>query len=198
MPEFMEVFLGFGIGFLLLVVLPVTLGLRIWHRITPHTTLEEAQTLRFLGLNLIEPAVNSFVVAGLIWLSKPIFIRYLMHTHSELLWPSFTAALGVTLPMLVLLLPLIGWNSVNQRCQAINRQLVLLGLLRWGVTIMTLIWVPALLGGIVLFIGSLVWCKSKSRQLAGTGFKAVGLGPEGVMVGELQDFAVSTPPNGRP
>jgi hypothetical protein len=196
----MEAIFGFGVGFLFLVVLPLTLGIRIRKAVTLRTSPAEEQTLRFLGLNLIEPAVNIFVVPALMFLLQPDFIRDLMNEFSTPFWPSFGVALGLTLPMAVLLLPLIGWNSVDRRCRWINRQLVGLGLLRWGVTALTLIWPPALIGGILIFISSLVWVSIKARQIAdptSSRFKPIGLGPEGVMVGELGDFKLGNQPDVR-
>ncbi len=156
---------------IVVAALPITLGQRIWKSSVASTSPAEAQTLRFLGMNLIEPALNIFLVGGLLWLFEPSFVPYL---GESLRWVAFFQTLALTLPMAVLLVPLIGWNSNHAGCRRINRQLVALGLLRWGVTALSLIWLPALLAGIGIFIGSLVWVSQQAN----------GIRPEDVVAGE--------------
>ena len=153
--------------------LSLTLGLRIWHSSSLGRNPAETRTLWFLGLNLGEPAVNMPVVTGLVLLMEPLILNAMLD-DLFVPWAWFGLALGQTLPMAVLLLPVLGWNSTNAACRRINRRLVALGLLRWGVTALTLIWPPAFFAGILIFGGSLAWV---SKQ-------ATALGSENMMVGE--------------
>jgi hypothetical protein len=169
-------------------------GVRIWKTSRARTNPAEAQTLRFLGLNLIEPALNAFLVPGLVWLLRPHFWDYLMEADGPFRF-SLGQALVVTLPVaLLLLLPLIGWNSVDQRCRRINRRLVGLGLARWGVTAIVLSAPFFMFLGMIGLGFSLHWIKQQAQHP----YQAVGLGPEGVMVGELHDFGISNQSNIRP
>ena len=184
---------GVWIGCLVMVVRSGMHGVRIWKTSRAHRNPAEAQTLRFLGLNLIEPALNAVLVPGLVWLLRPYFWDYLMEADGPFRFSSGQALL-VTLPVaLLLLLPLIGWNSADQRCRGINRRLVGLGVLRWGVTAIVLASPFFMFLGLYLLVFSLGWIKQQAQHP----YQAVGLGPEGVMVGELQDFGASNPPNVR-
>jgi hypothetical protein len=145
--------------YLIPIAVAVTIGVQIWRSGAAQMSAEEKRTLRFLGLNLIEPGINVFAVTGLMLLFQPDFVQeaYFSVMPPPPLWESFVPALGLTLPMAVLLLPGLAWNSANWECRQINRRLVALGLLRWGVSALTLIWQPALLAGMAIFVGSVLW-----------------------------------------
>jgi hypothetical protein len=113
---------------------------------------------------LIEPGINVLAVTGLMLLFQPHFVSqaYFSVTPPPPLWGSFGPALLLTLPMALLLLPIKGWNSPDWECRQINRRLVALGLLRWGVSALTLIWQPALLAGMAIFVGSVLWVSRRA------------------------------------
>jgi hypothetical protein len=145
--------------YLMPIVVVATIGIRIWRSGAAHVDGAEKQTLRFLGLNLIEPAINMFVVIGLIVLFKAHFVEeaYFSAIPPPPLWGSFGPALLLTLPVAVLLLPIKGWNSPHAGCRQINRELVAIGLLRWSMSALTLIWSMALWAGMAIFVGSVWW-----------------------------------------
>jgi hypothetical protein len=145
--------------YLIPIAVAATIGIGIWRSGAAHVDGAEKQTLRFLGLNLIEPGINVFVVTGLIVLFEANFVEetFFSALPPPPLWGSFGPALFLTLPISVLFLPLKGWNSPDWECRQINRQLVALGLLRWEVSALTLIWQPALLAGVAVFAGSVWW-----------------------------------------
>jgi hypothetical protein len=149
--------------YLVPIAVAATIGIGIWRSGAAQMSEEEKRTLRFLGLNLVEPGINVLAVTGLMLLFQPDFISHLIKLElgSAPLWTYFGPALGLTLPMAVLLLPGLGWNSADWECRQINRQLVALALLRWGMSALTLIWLPGLLGGMTIFVGSILWV---SRQ----------------------------------
>jgi hypothetical protein len=78
---------------------------------------ERGLTLRFLALSLCEPLVNSIIISMLLL--------------PAMLLPGSLAIILVTLPMVMLLLPMGGVNFPPPY-QHINRHLFRLGLLRWG------------------------------------------------------------------
>ena len=187
--------LGFGIIILLMlvVVLPLFSGGRIrkYGNYYPHGS--ERTTLGFLALNMMEPAINVFVMSGLLVVIQPDFFEHVIGSSGPI-WDSFGAALAVTFPVSILLLPVLGWNDPHSQCRRINRSLVFIGLIRWGITAFTFIWLPAIILGLVVFIASLVWVNAKAKQITSLGGKAIGVGPDGVTVGELSDFSQSHQP----
>lgn len=150
--------------YLIPIAVAATIGIGIWRSGAGHIDGAEKQTLRFLGLNLIEPGINVFVVTGLIVLSKARFFEeaHFSVTPPPPLWGAFVPALLLTLPVAVLLLPIKGWNSPNAGCRQINRELVAIGLLRWSVSALTLIWSMGLWVGIAVFAGSVWWVKRQA------------------------------------
>jgi hypothetical protein len=149
--------------YLIPIAVAATIGIGIWRSGAAHRSAEEKRTLRFLGLNLIEPGINVFAVTGLIVLVESHFVEqaFFSSLPPPPLWGSFVPALVLTLPMAVLFLPIKGWNSPDWECRQINRQLVVIGLLRWGVSALTLIWSTAIMAGMAIFVGSVLWV---SRQ----------------------------------
>jgi hypothetical protein len=151
---------------------------------------EREQALRWAGGNLIEPAINVFVVSGLMLLFIRQYIK--MVDIDGPTWGMLPQMLLVTLPILILLKPLRGWNSSDEPSRDLNRVLVGIGVLRWAVTVFSLIYPPAVLLGLVVLMISLMVILSMADDIANPvplrGI-AVGLGPEGVRVAPLGDFS---------
>jgi hypothetical protein len=151
---------------------------------------EREQALRWAGGNLIEPAINAFVVSGLMLLFIRQYIK--MVDIDRPTWGMLPQMLLVTLPILILLKPLRGWNSSDEPSRDLNRALVGIGVLRWAVTVFSLIYPPAVLLGLVVLMISLMVILSMADDIANPvplrGI-AVGLGPEGVRVAPLGDFS---------
>ncbi len=103
---------------LALLLVPARRGRALW-RMAGATSGESATALRFMALNLCEPLVNTFVVLGLIWVVDTLSIDEL------------PIAL-VTLPMAVLLLPILGVRAQDSFVRATNIRTLMLGMVRWA------------------------------------------------------------------
>jgi hypothetical protein len=180
-------------GFVIAVLVLSSLGygISLIRQSRRQITPERRQTLRWAGGNLIEPAINIFVVYGLITIFLPGYVNVL-NDHSPT-WHLIPRVLLVTLPILVLLKPVLGWDSGDAPSRKLNRAMVWLGLLRWGGTILGLIFVPAILLGIIIHFCSLMIITGMAASVINPTPQhvygiAVGLGPDGVRVAPLGDF----------
>ena len=91
-----------------------------------------AMTLRLLALNLIEPAINSIVITGLVFYatdSSNGFFRPLEHGFL-IAAPMIILIAG---PIIRLLLPILHTTSHDTVCRAITIKLAMLGMLRLSV-----------------------------------------------------------------
>ena len=84
---------------------------------------EYAMTLRFLGLNLCEPLINTYLI---------IFLLYQYYGWEHLLFL-------VNLPMIVLTIPALGLWFSDPFYRDKSKQILLLGLGRWGINILILL-----------------------------------------------------------
>jgi hypothetical protein len=184
-----------GIPVILAVVqmgLALVAGIKIWrsaqHQIGPRRT-----TLRLLGFNLIEPTSSAVLIVLLLYVSAG---RYWDYGLME--WGGIPYAVAITLPVSLLLLPFAWAASSDPIARAVNIKLGILGIVRWAVTAITFVIPFAMILGLIVLGFSLRWVKQQAYQTVGAHYQAVGLGPEGVMVGELHDFGSSNQPHIRP
>ena len=104
-----------------------SIGLRAWQR-AQKCSGEASQTFRFIALNLCEPLINTFLILVLsLLLLASLFFHPSTDQYIYLL---------LTLPMAVLLLPVQGIHFQNPLYRKVNRQLLLLGLARWGLNVL--------------------------------------------------------------
>jgi hypothetical protein len=182
--------LFYGVVSIVLVLFSLGSGISLVRQSRRQITPERRQTLRWAGGNLIEPAINIFVVYGLIATFIPRYGNSLNHGPA---WHLIPRVLLVTLPILILLKPLLGWDSADTASRNLNRAMVWLGLFRWGGTILGLIFPPAVLLGIIIHFCSLMIITGMapsvinptSQQVYGI---AVGLGPKGVRGAPVGEF----------
>jgi hypothetical protein len=182
----------YGIIIVVLVLFSLGFGIRLTRQSRDQFTPERRQTLRWAGGNLIEPAINIIVVYGLMTIFLPDYVN-LLNDHSPT-WDLIPRVMLVTLPILILLKPLLGWNSADPPSRNLNRAMVGLGLLRWGGTILGLIFAPAVLLGIIIHFCSLMIITGMAASVINPTPQhvygiAVGLGPEGVRVAPVGDFS---------
>jgi hypothetical protein len=189
------------IGIPIAVLVALGYGISLIRRSRRESMAERRQALRWAGGNLIEPSINVFVVCGLMLLFLNQYAkRYVNLTYGSPagpLWDLTPQAMLVTLPILILLKPLLGWNSSDEPSRDLNRAMIGIGLLRWAVTVFSLIYPPAILMGLVVLAISMMVIVSMADAVANPdplrGI-AVGLGPQGVMVGDVAKF----PDQGQP
>ena len=68
-----------------------------------------------------------------------------------------------------------------------------MGAVRWAVTALTFMQ-PLVMGlGLIVLGFSISWVKRQAAAVAQPAYRAIGVGPEGVMVGELSDFSPQGP-----
>jgi hypothetical protein len=190
------------IGVPIAVLFALGCGLGLIRQGNQEITAEREQALRWAGGNLSEPAVNMFVVFGLMLIVLNQYAeRYtsLNHTYAPgPLWDLTPQAMLVSLPILILLKPLRGWNSSDEPSRDLNRALVGIGVLRWAVTVFSLIYPPAILMGLVVLAISVMVIMSMADAVVNPdpvrGI-AVGLGPEGVKVAQVNDFSRDDQPS---
>jgi hypothetical protein len=186
----LQLLMLYGIVIVVLVLFSLGYGISLIRQSRRQITPERRQTLRWAGGNLIEPAINIFVVYGLIATFIPSYGNSLNHGPA---WHLIPRVLLVTLPILILLKPLLGWDSGDSPSRKLNRAMVWLGLLRWGGTILGLIFVPAVLLGIIIHFCSLMIITGMAAGVINPTPQhvygiAVGLGPEGVRVAPVGKF----------
>jgi hypothetical protein len=178
------------------VLVALGFGVRLIRQGNQEITAEREQALRWAGGNLSEPAINVFVVFGLMLVFLNQYAkRYVDLSYSSTagpLWDLTPQAMLVTLPILILLKPLRGWNSSDEPSRDLNRALVGIGALRWAATVFSLIYPPAVLLGLVVLMISLMVILNLADAVVNPdpvrGI-AVGLGPEGVRVAPVGDFS---------
>ncbi|HEU5088674.1 MAG TPA: serine/threonine-protein kinase, partial [Roseiflexaceae bacterium] len=107
---------------LAVLLVPAWRGRALW-RLAGTTSGENATALRFMAFNLCEPLVNTFVVLGLIWVVGNLSIREL------------PVAL-VTLPMAVLLLPILGVRALDRFVRNTNIMTLAFGVVRWVLNVL--------------------------------------------------------------
>ncbi len=174
------------------IILALVAGIKIW-RLSAQQVRARRATLRLLALNLIEPAINTVLVTLLLFGSNSrTNYSFLMR------WDGIPYAAMITLPMVILLLPFAWANSSDPVSRSVNIKLGMLGLVRWAVTAITFVVPFVMIVGLMVLVFSLRWVKKQAYQTIGAHYQAIGVGPEGVMVGELGDFGAGNPPNVRP
>ncbi len=182
----------FVIPFIVAIVqigMALAAGIKIW-RLSAFQTGPRRTTLRLLAFNLIEPAVNTVLVGLLLFVGFRTFL-----TDGLMEWSGVPYAIAITLPVGLLLLPFAWATSADPVAHRVNLRLGMLGLARWAVTALAFVIPYAMLLGLLVLGFSLRWVKQQAYQTIGAHHQAIGLGPEGVMVGELSDFGVSNPPD---
>ena len=170
----MDGLLGIGVPLLIIagmIITALVIGIRLVRESNQHSGSTKI-TLRLLGLNMIEPAINTLVIAELFdaFGSRSLWSFGLME------WHDITGALLLTLPMMVLLLPFVWARSLDPVCATINSKLGLLGLLRWLVTAITFIFPYAVLLGLVVLGFSIYWVKRQPTKLIQYQTKRLALG----------------------
>ncbi len=164
-------------------------GIKIW-RLSAFQTGPRRTTLRLLAFNLIEPAVNTALISLLLFVVLRTFL-----TGGLIEWIGVPFAIAVTLPVGLLLLPFAWATSPDPLARSVNLKLGVLGLARWAVTALAFVMPYAMPLGLLALGFSLRWVKRQAYQTIGAHDQAIGLGPEGVMVGERGDFSASIPPD---
>lgn len=142
-----------------------------------------AMTLRLLALNLIEPAINSIVITGLVFYATDFsngFFRPLEHGFL------------IAAPMMILLLPILHVRNNDAVCGDITIKLAMLGMLRWSVTALIIMNPFCVLLGFLVLGYSIYWVKRQPAKLVQ--HYAIGVGADGVMVGDLSDFSQANRP----
>lgn len=173
-----------GLIAVILILVAFANAVTIWRSASAHLGPRRT-TLRLLAFNLGEPLINTIVVVLLVWQAT-------RSNWSDLVFFNLDGGLMVTAPVAVLLLPL-GWIfSEDPLSRRINIKLAVLGAVRWGVTALTFFQPLCMLIGLIVLGFSIRWVKRQAFVVVGPSYRPIGLGPEGVMVGELTDF-VRTP-----
>jgi hypothetical protein len=180
----------YSVCIFVLVVWSFSAGMKVLDHAKRQPLAERRQTLSWAAGNLVEPLINMFLVSMLLHILVP---RYIHRLTTDLpVWELIPQVTLATLPLLVLLKPLLGWNSSDELSRDLNRTLFWLGLLRWGSTILGLIFMPAVLVGIIMLFVSLLIIQDLADNIVNPkpvhGI-AVGLGSEGVRVAQVTDFS---------
>ena len=171
-----------------LIIMALVRGIRLVRASNQHAGSAKT-TLRLLALNMIEPAINTIMIAVLF----NVFVSRSLVSSGFVEWFGMTGAILVTLPMMVLLLPFVWARSPDPVCATINTRLGLLGIIRWGITAITFIFPYTVLVGIGVLWFSYSWVQKQAPKLVR--YQAIGVGPDGVMVGDLSDFSQSPQPD---
>src|SRR5687768_11018634 len=99
----------YSVCILVLVLWSFGAGMRLLGQAKHQVIAERRQTLSWAGGNLIEPLINMILVVILLRMFVP---HYLDRINTDLpVWELIPPVMLATLPMLVLLKPLRGWNS---------------------------------------------------------------------------------------
>lgn len=187
----MDGLLCFGVPLLIvggMIITALVIGIGLVRESNQHSGSAKT-TLRLLALNMIEPAINTLVIAELF----DAFGFRSLWSSGFVEWNGMTGAILVTLPMMVLLLPFVWARSPDPVCATINTRLGLLGIIRWGITAITFIFPYTVLVGIGVLWFSYSWVQKQAPKLVR--YQAIGVGPDGVMVGDLSDFSQSPQPD---
>ena len=196
----------------LLIILALVNGVRILRQ-SRQEYGSNAMTLRLLALNLIEPAINSIIITGLVF----------YHPVTRTVTGAFTIGFLITAPMIILiagpiirlLLSIVHLTSDDTVCRAITIKLAMLGMLRLSVAAINFMvvlemmrlrnmlgmvpsnffWIMShlclLLSYLVLGY-SIYWVKRQPAKLVQP--YAIGVGADGVMVGDVSDFSQANRP----
>jgi len=167
---------------LIQIVLALVAGVRLWKQSGLHQAGPARTTLRWLAASLIEPTVNGLLIAAVLIspLARSFWDDGLFSAEGV------TPAFALSAPMLALLLPLI-WAAFEPAYRGTLFKLGLLGALRWIVTALTLVVPFGIVAG-MLVLGFSIWWVKRQGAAIGVRYHAIGLGPQGVMVGNAADF----------
>ena len=170
------------------IIMAMVAGIKIW-RSSSHQIGARRTALRLLAFNLIEPTTSAVLIVGLLFLGSQTFWSFgLMN------WRGVPSAFMLTLPMVALLLPFAWAASSDPVARSVNIKLGILGLVRWTVTALTFVMPFVMILGLLVLGFSIRWVKRQAYQAIGAHYQAIGLGAEGVMVGELHDFSPHNQP----
>lgn len=180
--ELIALFLIPGLIALILIVLALIAGINLWKQSNLHQPGDARTTLRWLAASLIEPTVNGLLIVAVLIspLARSFWSRGMFNEDGV------PHAFALSAPMIVLLLPLI-WTLAAPTYRGTLLKLGLLGALRWTVTALTLVVPFGILGGMLVLGFSIWWVKRQGARIS-VRYHAIGLGPQGVMVGNVADF----------
>jgi hypothetical protein len=152
----------------------------LWKQSNDHAPGPTRTTLRWLALALAEPAVNGVLITIL-------FLGPLspgLHGVRSVYHPDIARTLRLTASMAVLLAPLLWSLTSDAFCRRVLVRLGALGALRWTLTVLIFM-EPLLVGAGLIVLGFSIWWVKRQGAAISVRYHAIGLGPQGVMVGEF-------------
>jgi hypothetical protein len=176
---------------LLQIVLALIAGINLWKQSNLHHPGESRTALRWLAASLIEPTVNGVLIAATLLspLARSFWRNGLFNDDG------IAHAFALTAPMLVLVLPAFVAATIGPGQRGVLLRLGIMGALRWVITALTLV-VPFVIVIGMIFLGFSIWWVKRQGVAIGVRYHAIGLGPQGVMVGNVADFPGGRPPFG--
>jgi hypothetical protein len=165
---------------LLQIVLALIAGIKLWKQSKLHHPGGSRTALRWLAASLIEPTVNGVLIAAV--LLSPLARSFWNNGFFN--QDGIVHAFALTAPMIVLVLPLILAGTVEPGQRGVLLTLGSLGAVRWIVTALTLVVPYGIVIGMMV-LGFSIWWVKRQGVAIGVHYHAIGLGPQGVMVGEF-------------
>ena len=98
----------------------------------------------------------------------------------------------IAAPMMILLLPILHVRNNDAVCGNITIKLAVLEMLRWSVTALIIMCHLCLLLGCLVLGYSIYWVKRQPDKLVQP--YAIGVGADGVIVGDVNDFSHANRP----
>jgi len=179
----MELLLIFAIPALIAlaqIVLALVAGINLWKQSKLHHPGESRTALRWLAASLIEPTVNGALISAM--LLSPLARSFWNNgLFSE---DGIVHAFALTAPMLVLVLPALVAATTGPGQRGVLLKLGIVGALRWVITALTLV-IPFVIVVGMIFLGFSIWWVKRQGVAIGVRYHAIGLGPQGVMVGDF-------------
>jgi hypothetical protein len=168
---------------LLQIVLALIAGINLWKQSNLHHPGESRTALRWLAASLIEPTVNGVVIAATLLspLARSFWNDGLFNDDG------IGHAFALTAPMIVLVLPALVAATAGPGQRGVLLKLGVVGAVRWVVTALTLVVPFVIVIGMVVLGFSIWWVKRQGAAIS-VRYHAIGLGPQGVMVGSITDF----------
>jgi hypothetical protein len=165
---------------LLQIVLALIAGIKLWKQSKLHHPGDSRTALRWLAASLIEPAVNGVLISATLLspLARSFWNNGLFNEGG------IVHAFALTAPMLVLVLPAFVAATAGPGQRGILIKLGVVGAARWVITALTLVMPFVIVVGMI-FLGFSIWWVKRQGAAIGVRYHAIGLGPQGVMVGDF-------------
>ena len=188
----MELIIMFAVPALLAfaqIVLALIAGINLWKQSNLHHPGGSRTALRWLAASLIEPTVNGVVIAATLLspLARSFWNNGLFNDGGV------GHAFALTAPMIVLVLPAVVAATAGPGQRGLLLKLGVVGAVRWVVTALTLV-VPFVIVIGMIVLGFSIWWVKRQGAAISVRYHAIGLGPQGVMVGNVADFPGGRPP----